>query len=106
MISRRLKLKLEEDPMTITKPGQRPRTSKLVRKILWRHSNGTGVVEGPFPRKFTRSETRNTVKGAMKCSPWDLYARAETTLSGHYALVLLADITEEPEENDFGPVIP
>ncbi len=98
------RLKIKGDYMNLTMPGT---PGKLVRKILWRGMAGvTGVVQGPFPSKFVRSETRPTVHGAAKQAVHDLHARPETTLDTQYALVWLRDVTEEPDENDFGPVMP
>ncbi len=94
----------KEEAMKITKPDGRSRV-KLVRKVLW--SNGAyGVVSGPFPAKFVRSETRKSVKAASEQFTFNLVARAETTQDDQYALVFLSDILDSAEENEFGPVCP
>lgn len=105
LVARLLRPK-EADLTELTKP-EKTQAPKLVRKILWAAPDGiTCVVAGPFPRSFKRSMTRDAVSKAALFDAWDIAPRDETTRDDQYALVFLYSVTEEPEENDFGPVMP
>lgn len=79
---------------------------KLTREVHWK-SGKWGVVAGPFPHAFFRSETRDTVAKASKCPATDCMTRGETTRDDQYAKVLLADINEiHGGENEWGDVSP
>ena len=79
---------------------------KLTRVVHWRQGKW-GVVAGPFPQAFFRSETRDTVEKAAKFPDSFCIARPETTRDDQYAKVLLADISEIlAGENEWGKISP
>lgn len=79
---------------------------KITRPILWRDGSWV-VVEGPFPERFVRGETRNTVAKAAKSAKYCLMARQETNKDGWFALCRREDIIEVLSgDNEFGPVSP
>lgn len=78
---------------------------KLPKVVHWR-SGRWGVVAGPFPEGFFRTETRDTWQKASKLYADTAAGRAGTTRDDQFAKVRLEDILEIETENEWGPVCP
>lgn len=78
---------------------------KLPKVVHWRNGRW-GVVAGPFPERFFRTETRDTWQKAAKLYADTAAGRGATTREDQYAKVRLEDILEIETENEWGPVSP